>query len=325
MPPRNKEEKNKLRIKIQTASGDVTVVDEYPNTKLKDLAYDFFEFKGWRFNEKELTVQLRDPDRPQRGGKLDFTLTLEQLGIKEGDRLLFIFNDDITNENSFVTVKFISDNKLQIGTPFPANLSIDEYLGYSSNILRPIDWIYSVFSLLYAEDKKALVELYKILSLQEKQALHSSILYPTIRKFNGKPMQLANAMYGSPFLIEIDGLWKPLEIVIDFIKDLMRLKHDKIMASHEERVAFLKEEELKLNIIQRKLEIVQTARDINLPEKYEELVVAILLPNVKDLGMVYASSPAVNIIADESKFTQNALDSSNYRARNEIFRHKSDS
>src|SRR5688572_22366510 len=97
--------KDAIKIKIQTPSGEFLDVDVFYDTKLSDLVLDLTEFLGKKGSD--VNLELFDPNNPERNSILDLNLTIGQLGIRNGDRLLFITKGDQNAEDDLIIVELV--------------------------------------------------------------------------------------------------------------------------------------------------------------------------------------------------------------------------
>lgn len=90
---------NKIKVKIQTPTEDIFNVDVFLDSTISDLIRDFYEFRGMEYEIGQVFVQLIDPINPSRTNTLKITSTFRKLGIKNGDRLLFLEGDEFSDAN----------------------------------------------------------------------------------------------------------------------------------------------------------------------------------------------------------------------------------
>jgi len=99
---------------------------------------------------------------------------------------------------------------------------------------------------------------------------------------------LVSAHYGSPASFDLLGIGKIVEVLRDTIKDLLwRAKHEKQMAelerqSKEEEInkTRLETEKILLDIAVQKLEVIEKASHLKLPDNDKKAIIAALLPQM---------------------------------------------
>jgi hypothetical protein len=99
------------------------------------------------------------------------------------------------------------------------------------DVLTPTDTIYSVFSILDSNNSEAITELRNLVTYEDPATVPARSLYQIVHNAGSIPLQVAKLHYGSPLIVDFEGIWKPLEFVRDVIKDLKwRARHEEEMA-----------------------------------------------------------------------------------------------
>ncbi len=279
-----------VKIKIHVPSGAVFDAEVFHDTKLRDLILDFREFLG-NHGDVVVNVQKIGTAHPEYSSSLDPNATIDQLGIKDGDSLLFITKSkqkadegspDLVDDS--IIAELVQKDKLHIRLPLPEKLTVHEYAGQLMDFLNPSDTIYSVFSILGTQNSEALTQLRELVAHKDPAAISPKFLYPIVQNAGGIPLQIAKLHYGSPLIVDFEGIWKPLEFLRDVIKDL------KWRAKHEEEMAKLERQKMLAELIDKYLEQADKINKLKLPAETREQLLMLMLPRVTSLDTVVLSS-----------------------------------
>ena len=88
-----------IKIFIEDTSGERYECDISPDTKLSEIAFDFFEDRNWPTTDSQgrgqrAVVELVDPENPDRTKRLNSEDTIKEAGLWEG-AILRIFPESI--------------------------------------------------------------------------------------------------------------------------------------------------------------------------------------------------------------------------------------
>jgi hypothetical protein len=187
------------------------------------------------------------------------------------------------------SVEIESPNSMRVRMTLPFLLTIDEYFDNVADQLWAIEFIYLVFALVNSGDLQAIKEFIALLG---EPSNHTSASRPQVRALlastSVEPLRLVSAHYGSPASFDLLGIGKIVEVLRDTIKDLLwRAKHEKQMAelerqSKEEEInkTRLETEKILLDIAVQKLEVIEKASHLKLPDNDKKAIIAALLPQM---------------------------------------------
>jgi hypothetical protein len=296
--------KDTIKIELQSPSGESYAADVYFDTKLKDLVVDFYEFLGKEEYVDELfvEVQLIDPGYPQIIRRLDVNLTIGELEIKNGDKLLIVGGTHPAINDDSVVVEFVDSTTLQIVVSLPGNMPVYDYTNFLDKLLINSDFVYSIFSILQTQDAVALTRLGKLVAQRDLGSIQSHSLYSIVEGVGVKPLGIAKLHYGSPLTIDFEGIWKPLEFLRDVIKDL------KWRGKHEKEIAEMERQKMIYEIVDKYLEQAEKINKLKLPKEMRSKLLVAMLPRVAGLESALMVS-----FSEEQKTRRNVARKANQR------------
>jgi hypothetical protein len=235
--------------------------------------------------------------------------------LAAGERLAFLKSKaDGTVELTVIDVEVlgkdqsrtIASHHLNILFPLPALLSIDDFFYGIRSASNAIDIIYSIYALVFSGSLNTISQFADYVSKQPNtESLDNRVLYGYLDAAAVKPLRIVSFHYGSPASVDLLGIGKVLEVLKDSIKDLVW------RGTHERAMAELEQEEKKLGITNnelqshekladialKKLEIIEKAINLELPDSDKRLIIMALLPQMQAL----ADAPVVPLLeASES-------------------------
>lgn len=145
--------------------------------------------------------------------------------------------------------------------------------------------MYSVFSILDSGREDVIGELYNPIALSEKELLHANFMYPILDKLGCNPLRVSVVNYGSPLTIDLEGLWKPLEIVRDIIKDIIW------RGSHEREMAKMERLKMQMEIVEHYMDLVIKTKKLKLPREKQLQLVDAMQPQLTALNTALMSTP----------------------------------
>jgi len=246
-------------------TGEEYEADIHVDENLGDLLKEFYESIGEEVDINYVKVRLEDH-------LLDLDLTVQKLGIQNDDKLLLVY--DIFH------MDFVKKNTLQGMVPFPENLQVTEYLHYSNDFLSAVNSIYSIFSVFISDDIEASSALRKMLEGDPKIFLEQGKMYRIFKGGDYQPLQLTKIHYGSPFVFDISGLWKPLEMLRDIVKDI------DWRAAHEKEMARLERKKTHLEVAEQCINLIEKASKLKIPNESKAELKSILLYEVSKIDSV---------------------------------------
>jgi hypothetical protein len=124
---------------------------------------------------------------------------------------------------------------LRIKVPLPELITSRDYFSSLDDQLNAVEYIYSVFAIAGSGDAKTVGNL--IESYKSEKEVSGNLLSQLLANVNTEPLRIASIHYGSPAIFDLLGLGKILEILREFIKDIVwRNKDEKINAELDRRI-----------------------------------------------------------------------------------------
>lgn len=178
--------------------------------------------------------------------------------------------------------------RIQLRVSLPELVTNQEFQDKVVERINNIDNIYTVFAVLTSINgsDKVLMDVFGKVMAELK--IKPLLPYHKLGQFLTTPLRIVSMRYGSPASVDILGLGKIFEIFRDLIKDLAwRGKHEKEMArldirkkEKEIKKDILDNEKATLEIITRKIELLNKMTDLELPEDVRQQLATGLLPEL---------------------------------------------
>lgn len=279
--------RQKIKLKIQTISGDILDVEVFYDENLGTLIRDFFEFNDIENDIQQIRISLFDPETPSRNKKLNLDESFDAAGVKDGDRLVIMTDDDLISEDDTPIAALVSKEILQLRIPFREKMTVGQYLRYSNDLLFSLDFLYSIFLISHTDNEKIINVLQEMLMYEEKkiqQEYLQEYLYKILTENNTEKLRITKIQYGSPLTLNFEGIWEPLKLIVEVIKDI------KWRAKHEEDMANLSKQKMQIEIADKYLDVILKASKLKLTTADHEKLLTALVPNVSRLDSVLSSS-----------------------------------
>lgn len=225
----------------------------------------------------------------------------------------------LTNPNAIetVSVQQISSNILRISISLPNLLPIEKYLGSFVSLLTSLSNLYQVFSLVYSSDSAAVSKFANEIQTQNN-SLQTSALKINFEDLPVEPLRVISARYGSDASFDLLGLGKILEQLRETVKDIVwRGKHEKELSevnlrrveveTEKESVEIqakliqidkekIEAERALLEIAHRRLELIEKAANMELPDKERQLIISAIVPQLQVISI-----STTNLISSSSE------------------------
>lgn len=173
-----------------------------------------------------------------------------------------------------------------------------------------------------SENSEAINEFTSYLNIQSELAsIITSQINPYLTGANVQPLRIISARYGSTAAFDLLGLGKVFEELRNIVKDISwRGKHEKELSEKEREQAAigveaqkaqiektkLENEQMLLEIADKKLDLIQKAANLQLPDKDREVILLALIPKLMTITeestpLLPERSSNIQLLPGESK------------------------
>ena len=227
-------------------------------------------------------------DRASRVGKIRNPIEYyKNAEVQVAGKYVGLVKENLENNGHSFTL-----NHLQIQIAIPALVSVDDFFDSVTEIVRTIEFVYSVYALVHFGKVEVIKNFIAVLEeISNSTKSSNRLLYAFLAAASIQPLRVVSVHYGSPASFDLLGLGKILEILRDTVKDLKwRGNHEKEDAELSRRIKEAEIEEktllnikLKEEIITYRLDNILKVTASHLSKRDKDAIVNILLPKINVL------------------------------------------